>query len=163
AAIMALEGLPLTSSGKVDRQALVSMEPAMIGGGAEYLAPQTVEEELLAGIWAELLGVDRVSVSNNFFLLGGHSLLATQAVSRVRQCLHVELPLRKIFETPTLAELAAVIEFERKGAKELSVPSITSVSRDSKLPLSFAQQRLWFLDRFEPNSPLYNTPSRLRL
>src|SRR5678815_3160839 len=113
--IVKLEQLPLTVSGKVDRQALPA--PERVGAEAEeiYVAPRTPEEELLAGIWAEVLGVERVSLHDNFFERGGHSLLATQVVSRIRSLFRIELPLRAMFDTATLAELAQLIVVERQA------------------------------------------------
>jgi acyl carrier protein len=109
-AFVMLDALPLTPSGKVDRQALPAPEgrPA---GEAEYVAPRTPTEEVLAAIWAEVLKVDRVGVHDNFFALGGHSLMAMRMVARVRELLGIELPLRTVFETPMLAELALTSVF----------------------------------------------------
>jgi amino acid adenylation domain-containing protein len=158
--IVKLEQLPLTANGKIDRQAL----PTPDGSGEEigYVAPRTPEEELLAGIWSEVLGIERVSVHDNFFERGGHSLLATQVTSRIRTVFKLELPLRKLFERPTVAELAEHIE-TMAGTGQESGPAMVRVSREEPLLLSFAQQRLWFLDQFEPESPLYNVPSAIRL
>ena len=127
------------------------------------MAPRTPVEEVLAGIWAELLKLEKVGIHDNFFDLGGHSLLATQAISRIRQVLQVELPLRALFESPTVAELAKRIEEAHGKDQRLSTRPIVPVSRDKDLPLSFSQQRLWFLDQYEPNSSVYNIPSALRL
>jgi acyl carrier protein len=115
----------------------------------------------VAGIWAEVLHRDRISIDDNFFDLGGHSLLATQVISRIRRALHIELPLRVLFEAPTVASLAKRIEMT--GAKNLTPPPIVPVRRDQDLPLSFAQQRLWVLDQMEPANPLYNIPRGLRM
>ncbi|HVS00777.1 MAG TPA: condensation domain-containing protein, partial [Thermoanaerobaculia bacterium] len=117
-------------------------------------------EDLLAGIWSEVLGLDRVGVGEDFFALGGHSLLATQVLSRVRAVLGVELPLRRLFEAPTVAALARVVRQSREGRQ---APPIVPVPRDGELPLSFAQQRLWFLDQLEPGSAAYNIPLAVRL
>ena len=156
AAFVALDAMPLSPSGKVDRRAL----PAPAAGpaaGEPAAAPPTPAEELLAGLWCELLGIDHAGPQDSFFLLGGHSLLAARLVSRVRQAFAVELPLRRLFELPTLAAQAAEIAALRR--RELGLPAAPPVRpRPSGLrpPLSFAQQRLWFLDRLEPGSPLYN-------
>ncbi|MEW5931565.1 MAG: amino acid adenylation domain-containing protein, partial [Gemmatimonadota bacterium] len=161
AAFVVLEALPLTANGKVDRRAL----PAPDRGTAPdaYTAPRTPAEEVLAGIWAEVLGVETVGVEDNFFALGGHSLLATQVISRVRAAFGVEVPLKALFEAPTVAGLAGRIEALR-GDGALLAPPILPVPRDgSPLPLSFAQQRLWVVDRIEPDSAAYNMPSPLRL
>jgi amino acid adenylation domain-containing protein len=158
-----LEALPLTANGKVDRRAL----PAPTGDreelGGEYVAPRTATEEVLAGIWAVVLHTEQVGVHDNFFELGGHSLLATQVMSRVREALGVEVALRQLFEQPTVTGLAAVIDELKLSADGLVAPPMVRVSREETLPLSFAQQRLWFLDQLEPNSSLYNIPAAVRL
>ncbi len=171
-AIVVLEALPLTVNGKVDRRALPAPHAVREAGdeatsGVDLTsAPRTPQEEVLAGIWEEVLRIDRVGREANFFELGGHSLLATQVTSRVRQALGVEIPLRLLFEKPTVAGLAAEIEREvqaRSGAEAPPRPSILPARRDGQLPLSFAQQRLWFLDQLEPGSPAYNMPAAFRL
>ncbi len=158
-AFVALERLPLTPNGKVDRRALPAPEWT---GGAEYAAPRTATEEVLAGIWAETLRLDRVGVEENFFALGGHSLLAMQVVSRVRRALGAELPLRAVFAEPTVAALARRVDgLRRAGAA--AAPGLERVPRGGALPASFAQQRLWLVDRLEPGSPAYNLPFALRM
>ncbi|MHA4999279.1 condensation domain-containing protein, partial [Streptomyces sp. SD18] len=130
------------------------------------VAPSGATEELLAGVWAQLLGVDRVGATDNFFELGGHSLLATRALFRIREALGVELPLAALFDQPTVRDLAAVIEGrlnEGLGGGGAVVAPMTVVSRDEALPLSFAQQRVWFLDRLETGSTEYNLPLPTRL
>ncbi|MBV9773259.1 MAG: AMP-binding protein, partial [Gemmatimonadetes bacterium] len=158
-AFVLLDSLPLTPNGKVDRRALPAPEQ---GSDTEYVAPRTATEEVLAGIWAEVLGVERVGVEENFFELGGHSLLATQVVSRARQAFGVEVPLRALFEAPTVAELSSCVEALR-GSGTVLAPPIERVPRTASLPLSFAQQRLWVVDRLEPGSAAYNMPYALRL
>ncbi|MCP4658927.1 MAG: non-ribosomal peptide synthetase, partial [bacterium] len=127
---------------------------------ADFVDPT---EELVAGIWAEVLHREQVSAGDNFFELGGHSLLATQVASRVRETFGVDLPLRKLFEASTLAELAGMVRSARLEARGPAPPPLVPVARDQELPLSFAQQRLWFLDQFEQASAAYNLPSPLRL
>ncbi|MCP4658066.1 MAG: amino acid adenylation domain-containing protein, partial [bacterium] len=159
-----LDALPLTPNGKVDRTALDRRAlPALDALRADFVAPADPTEELLAGIWAEVLDREQVGAGDNFFELGGHSLLATQVVSRMRETLGVELPLRKLFEASTLAELAGMVQSARQEARGVVLPPLVPVGRDQELPLSFAQQRLWFLDQFEPASAAYNMPSPLRL
>ncbi|HVS00913.1 MAG TPA: amino acid adenylation domain-containing protein, partial [Thermoanaerobaculia bacterium] len=160
-AFVFLEAFPLTPSGKVDRKALPAPEISR-GSDGEYAAPSNPTEELLAGIWAEVLGLDRVGVRDSFFSLGGHSLLATRVVSRIRETFGVEVPLRRLFEAPTVAGLARVVRQE--GATQ--APPILRVPRDTPedgLPLSFAQQRLWVIDQLEPGNPAYNLPYAVRL
>ena len=157
-----LDTLPLTRHGKVDRQALILLQgPPEIGTG--FAAPRTPTEDLLAGIWAEVLGRERVGIHDDFFELGGHSLLATQLISRMRAALGMDVPLRQLFEEPTIARLAAGVEAARPTGPRWPSPPILPVSRDRELPLSFAQQRLWFLDQLEPESPLYNVSLAVRL
>ncbi|WP_063748729.1 non-ribosomal peptide synthetase, partial [Chondromyces apiculatus] len=162
AAFVVLDALPLTPSGKVDRKALPAPD-GRLEDALAFVAPRTPVEEILAGIWALLLGLDRVGVQDNFFELGGHSLLATQVSARLRTVLGVELPLRVLFEAPTVAGLAAQVEAaQRAGAVQEDLP-LVPVPRSAPLPLSFAQERLWFLDRLEPNSPFYNISLIVRL
>ncbi|HSU13784.1 non-ribosomal peptide synthetase, partial [Longimicrobium sp.] len=163
-AFVVLEALPVTPNGKVDRAALPA--PDTPGSrGETYVAPRTPAEERMAGIWAQVLGMERVGGEDNFFDLGGHSLLATQLVSRVREAFRTELPLRAVFEAPTLAELAGRVEaLMAEAAADAAAPPLVPVPRDgSPLPLSFAQQRLWFIEQLEPGSTAYHMPSALRL
>jgi amino acid adenylation domain-containing protein len=158
-----LDSLPLTPNGKVDRRALPAPDEACSQQGADFVAPSTPVEELLSRLWAELLGVESVGMHDDFFLLGGHSLLATRLISRVRESFGVELPVRSLFETPTVRDLAGHVEAAlRDGAGE-QAPPIIRVPRDESLPLSFAQQRLWFLHELEPTSSFYNIPVAVRL
>jgi amino acid adenylation domain-containing protein len=161
AAFVTLDRLPLTPNGKLDRKALPA--PEYVADADRYVAPRTPVEEVLAGIWAEVLRLERVGVEESFFELGGHSLLATRVISRVRQVLGVEVPLRALFEGPTVAELAGRVE-EMRRAELPVVPPVVPVERTRPLPLSFAQERLWFLHQMEPEGARYNMPwpSRLR-
>ena len=161
AAYVWLAELPLTPNGKVDRRALPKPGDSHLPSRS-YVAPRNAEEELLAQIWRELLRVERVGVTDNFFELGGHSLLATQVVSRVRQVFQQEVALRTLFEAPTIEELAARLAGGR-DVKAVTLPRLVRVSRSEPLPVSFAQQRLWFLDQLEPGSAVYNMPVGLRL
>jgi amino acid adenylation domain-containing protein/non-ribosomal peptide synthase protein (TIGR01720 family) len=158
-ALVPLEGLPLTPGGKIDRNALPAPESARPGLAPVYLQPRTPIEEVLAAIWANVLGVSQVGVRDNFFDLGGHSLLATQLASRVRDALGVELPVRSLFENPTIAEVAAILERPNAGAE---LP-IVRVPRTERTRPSFAQQRLWFLDQLEPHNAAYHIPVAVRL
>lgn len=163
AAFMMLDSLPMTPNGKVDRRALPGPDYGRPELEAQYVAPRTPAEELIADLWSQVLNVEKVGAYDSFFDLGGHSLLATQLISRLRDVFQVELPLRTIFETPTVATLAQHIERAKLSDTGVQAPPIKKVSRDKPLPLSFAQQRLWFMDQLEPASPLYNIPDAVRL
>ncbi|MET0398427.1 MAG: amino acid adenylation domain-containing protein [Longimicrobiaceae bacterium] len=156
AAYVALESIPLTPNGKLDRRALPAPDET-----GRYVAPRSAVEEVLAGIWSEVLGTERVGVDASFFELGGDSLLGVRMVSRVRKALGVKLQMKVLFEANTVAALATLVEGLRGGAA--AAPPIEPVPRDRPLPLSFAQQRLWLVDRMEPGSPAYNIPYALRL
>lgn len=161
ATFVMLEALPLTANGKVDRRALP--EPDRRSRAEEYVAPRTATESLMAEIWARVLRVDRIGITDNFFLLGGHSLLATQVISQLRHAFEVEIPLRNIFETPTVAALSASVDQAKATSSTPLVPELRRVSRDSELTLSFAQQRLWFLEQLDPANIAYNIPYAVRL
>ena len=157
-----LPDLPLTGNGKVDRRALLALDVGPEGSEGGYVAPRTPREELLAGLFAGVLGVPRVGAEDHFFELGGHSLLASRLLSRVRQTFEVELPVRSVFEAPTVAALAMTVE----TAKRTSIappPPLVPGPRTGELPLSFAQQRLWFIDQLEPGSSAYNLPVGLKM
>jgi amino acid adenylation domain-containing protein len=162
AQFMALPALPLTPNGKVDRRALPAPGEDMITTGDELFSPRTPMEEILLRCWQEIFKRQKIGVHDNFFALGGHSLLATQLVSRLRVLLQIDLPLRSIFEAPTIGQLATgIARLQQNGGRP--VPSIIPASREQVLPLSFAQQRLWFLDQMEPGSAAYNLPIVLHL
>jgi amino acid adenylation domain-containing protein len=173
AAFVMIDATPLSPNGKVDRRALSEMHGIDWSErqlANEFVSPRTPLEELLADIWTQVLGVHQVGVYDNFFELGGHSLLATQLISRVRETFLVDLPLRNLFESPTIATLADNIAAAQHKASGVIIPPLDSLPRDAQLglpiepvPLSFAQQRLWFLDQLEPNSPFYNLPEAVRL
>ncbi|HEY3582450.1 MAG TPA: amino acid adenylation domain-containing protein, partial [Pyrinomonadaceae bacterium] len=159
-----LTALPQTPNGKLDRKALPEPDQAALVSTAVYEPPRTPTEEVLAAIVAEVLQLPRVGRQDDFFALGGHSLLAMQVVSRIREAFHIELPVRALFETPALAGLSAYLEQAQTTRKPTTQgPPFGVLPRDGVLPLSFAQQRLWFLDQLEPGSPLYNIPAAVRL
>ncbi|WP_223644877.1 non-ribosomal peptide synthetase [Corallococcus sp. EGB] len=160
AAFVSLETLPLTANGKVDRKALPAPDASMLRASNAYEAPSTPLEEKLAALWSEVLRVPTVGRTDNFFELGGHSLLATQLVARVRAAFNVELPLRALFEAPTIAVLAGRLQ---QAATRTRLPPLTRTRTDGPQPLSFAQQRLWFLDQLAPDDASYNLPVALRL
>lgn len=157
-----LETFPLTPNGKVDRKALSQME---LVHGSPNQGPQSFRNpvaEVLASIWADVLGIDAVGPRDNFLELGGHSLLATRVFSRVREAFQVDLPIRALFDAPTLDELTTVVE-QAMLTSDAAAPPIRRIARDGDSPLSFGQERLWLIHQLEPNSSLYNIPLALRL
>ncbi|HLK58120.1 MAG TPA: amino acid adenylation domain-containing protein, partial [Chthonomonadaceae bacterium] len=159
-AFVLLDALPLNTNGKVDRKALPA--PDAESREETYVAPRNPIEEGMAQIWSEVLNLERIGIHANFFELGGHSLLATQVISRIRTTFQTELPVRALFEAPTIAELAERLTLTQ-GEESASTPALVPVSRTGPMPLSFSQQRLWFLDQLEPGSNVYNIPCILRL
>ncbi|WP_122625707.1 non-ribosomal peptide synthetase, partial [Pseudomonas viridiflava] len=157
-AFIELKTLPLTANGKLDRRALPKPERSALFG-VSYEAPEGEFEVALAEIWAEVLHVERVGRHDHFFDLGGHSLLAMRMVSQVRQQLGVELPLGELFALGELAAVAAALS----GVARSELPSILPVKRDQPMPLSFAQQRLWFLAQMDGGNEAYNIPMALSL
>ncbi|MEA2693900.1 MAG: hypothetical protein QOJ16_3287, partial [Acidobacteriota bacterium] len=162
AVFVSLPALPLTANGKVDRQALPAPE-APVGG--QERPPRTPAEEVMAGLWAEVLGIAAGGIAgrDGFFDLGGHSLLATRLVSKVREAFGVEMPLKAVFESPTLAGFTTLAERALAAGLGLEAPAIRPVPRTAPLPLSFSQERLWFLDQLEPGSAAYDIPVALHL
>ena len=158
-----LDELPLTPNGKIDRRALPAPEQTSGTEEQERVEPRTPVEEIVAGICADVLKLERVNINSSFFDLGGHSLLAGQVISRVREIFRTELSLRDLFEVPTVAALAANIEKAQKAGLGLQTPPIRPVSSDQDLPLSFAQQQLWVIDQMESGSVFYNIPVGVHL
>ena len=164
-----METLPLTTNGKVDRKALqvaADSRASKVELTSEFLAPRTPTEQVLADIWGEILQLKDVGVHDHFFELGGHSLLATQLVSRIQSLFRITLPLRQVFERPTIATLAEVITHTQAGEQPQqgrSDAAITRTRRGIPLPLSFAQERMWFLYRLSPEAAAYNIPASVRL
>jgi acyl-CoA synthetase (AMP-forming)/AMP-acid ligase II/acyl carrier protein len=182
--VIIVDAIPQGPTGKSQRIGLAEKLGLRASDGpdvrAAYTAPRTPVEEKLSEIWSEILGIQRVGVDDNFFQLGGDSLLATQVISRVREALQAELSFISFFETPTIASLAAVIdrsEIENAQREKIAqrLPALENISGRSSdesiprrinrvsAPLSFAQERLWFLDQMEPGSPAYNRPANFRL
>ena len=162
-AFVTMEALPLTPNGKLDRRALPAPPQENPDLDQEYLRVRSPIEEVIAGIWAEVLKLENVGSSDDFFDLGGHSLLATQVVSRIRQVFQVELSVRSLFESPTVASLAQRIGEHLREKQGVSTPAMKRIPRDRRLPLSFAQQRLWFLDQLDPNATTYNMSWTVRI
>ncbi|HEX2091631.1 MAG TPA: amino acid adenylation domain-containing protein, partial [Longimicrobiaceae bacterium] len=161
-AFVVLEALPLTPNGKLDRRALPSPE-SLASDEDSRVALRTPTEEVLAGIWSGVLGVEHVASGDDFFDLGGHSLLATRVVSRIRETFGAEVPVRVLFESSTLGALAEQVDAALRDGRGVAVPPLVPVPRGGPLPLSFAQQRLWFIDQLEPGTASYNIPSALRV
>ena len=161
-AFVILEALPLTPSGKVNRRALPA--PDLLSEIADqFVAPRNPIEEKLALIWSQVLRLEKVGIHNNFFELGGHSLIATQVMSRLPEAFGISLPLRSLFESPTIAQLSEVILRELKTGSSLTLPAILPVSTRQDIPLSWAQERLWFLHHLEGESGAYTMPFAMRL
>ncbi len=162
-AFVVLEEFPLTPNGKIDRRALPDPLTHRIDLQRAYQPPRTPTEETLANIFAEILNIEQVGANDHFFELGGHSLLATQLISRIRDALGVELPLKILFEHPVVEELAKAIDRLNTQPSAEELPPITRVERTPPLPLSFAQQRLWFLYQLQPNDASYNIPAAFKV
>jgi amino acid adenylation domain-containing protein len=158
-----LESIPLTPSGKTDRRALPPPTPET-GPQSEdtYVAPQSLTEELLAQIWTTVLDRTRIGINDDFFALGGHSLLATQVASRIRNIFRVDVPLRRVFEAPTVAKLARVIDRLTQAREDQDEPEIRKTEA-ALLPLSYAQQRLWFIEELTPGRTVYHIPVAVRI
>jgi amino acid adenylation domain-containing protein len=156
-AFVTLDAFPLTPNGKVDRKALAAPDARV--EARVFAPPHTPQEQAIAEIWREVLRLDRVGRDDDFFALGGHSILATQVLSRVRRELGVDLPLRTLFEAPTVHALAERLP----GAGAADGPELVRVERGGPVPLSFAQERMWFLERMSPHAGVYNMPEAVAL
>jgi amino acid adenylation domain-containing protein len=162
-AFVVLDAMPLTANGKLDRKALPAPTFDRARDGSAYVPPTTATEHALAQLWSELLKIDPIGIHDDFVELGGHSLLAIRITSRMRDRYDVELPLRAVFEHRTISGLAAAIDRMRKPSRKRSSSKIPPLRRGGELPLSFAQQRMWFLDQLERESPIYNQSAVVRL
>ncbi|MBX8603063.1 non-ribosomal peptide synthetase [Pseudomonas cichorii] len=159
AQLVRLDSMPLSPSGKLDRRAL----PEPVWQSREHVEPETELQKQVASIWREVLGVPRIGLRDDFFALGGHSLLATQIISRVRQACDIELPLRTLFEASELGAFVEQVEaIQASGARNSQQP-IARIDRNQPVPLSYSQQRMWFLWQMEPDSPAYNVGGMARL
>ena len=158
-----LDALPLTPNGKVDRKALPEPEPDRPPDPGREIPPRGPIEEALAGLWAEALGRERVGAHDDFFEAGGHSLLAAHLLARVRDTFGTDLPLKALFDAPTVAGLGRQVEDALRSGAGVASPPLVRVERDGPPPASFAQQRMWFLDQLDPGSPAYNIAAAVRL
>ncbi len=162
--VMLLDALPLTPSGKIDRRALPAPSVSRdVICNVKTVSPRTATEEVLAGIWSNVLGLEQVGIYDNFFVLGGHSLLAMQVISRLRETFKVELPISCLFEYPTIVELDKYILEHRQNPLGLITPALKPMSRDTKLPISLTQLEFWVLAQLNPGIPIYNIPLAYRL
>jgi amino acid adenylation domain-containing protein len=166
-AFVMMASLPLTANGKVDRCALTKSSSAVRfderNHEHDFVAPRNPTEELVAGIWADILGLNQVGVFDNFFESGGHSLKANQIASRLRSAFNIDLPLSTVFEISTVAGLAEAIEIAVREKQGMAAPPIVPTGREIPIPLSFSQQRLWILDQLDPGGTAYNSSFALRL
>ncbi|GAB4197008.1 MAG: hypothetical protein Tsb002_30770 [Wenzhouxiangellaceae bacterium] len=168
AVIQVLAAMPLTVSSKFDRQALAALPLTAPESQPAMAPPRTPEEQILADIWADVLGLESIGIHDNFFQRGGHSLLMTKMLSRVRRTLEVEVPLARVFEAPTIAQFAHEIEQQRRAASAANIPPIERQPRrdgaaEQVFRQSYAQQRLWFLDQLNPGTTAYNNPIAVTL
>jgi len=158
AAFVLLDALPLTPNGKVDRRALPQPDQTHRAQATAFVPPRTPLEELVTDVWRDLLNVEQISVNDNFFALGGHSLLATQMVARLRTLLHTDVTVRTLFDCPTIAQLSANLHRTESPTPALAGPPLSPQKPEGPPPLSFAQQRLWFLEQWEPGGTAYLLP-----
>lgn len=163
AAVSVLEKLPLAPTGKVDRQALASLEEAPTTEVDATSTPRTTAEELLVGIWTRVLKMEKVGIHESFFELGGHSLLAAQVTSQIREVFGIEFPIQELFISPTIKEIAGMLERFRGKEWDIVAPPLVAAERGFPLPLSFAQERLWILDQLNPGSAAYNVQTVVRV
>ena len=155
---------PRSADGQVDRRALLrSLERSQENGDAPFAAPTNEVEQKISAIWCRILRLEKVSIFDNFFRLGGHSLLATQVMVQLQTSFGVEIPVRALFESSTIKDLAQRVEAELKKGISTTAPAITRRERKGPVPLSFAQERLWFLDQLQPGAATYNLPIGVRL
>lgn len=162
AAFIFLDTLPLNPNGKIDRSALPVPDVATLINTVNFVAPRNPTEEILAAIWGQVLGLEKVGIADNFFEIGGNSLLATQVISRLRSALSVEIPLRSLFSNPTIASFADAIA-QLQIADNSHHQPISQISQSEAIPLSFAQQRVWFIEQLEPNNLTYIIPEAVKL
>jgi amino acid adenylation domain-containing protein len=162
-AFVELEQLPRTLNGKIDRKALPALELLQAEREMSDMVPRSPIEEIVAGIWREVLRLPAVGRSGNFFNLGGHSLLVTQVLARVRECLEVELPVRSLFEAPTIEQFSQLVQEHISDGRLSDLTDVVRVSREGELPLSFAQQRMWFFEQLSGGTGAFNIALGVRL
>ena len=158
-----LETMPHLPNGKVDRNVLPALDGAHLEQAKPYAPPRNPSEEIVAGIWAHFLQVEPIGIYDDFHELGGHSLLATQIISRVRRIFQIDLPLRTLFENPTVASLALAVQEASVTVKSDADIPLEPIARHDTMPLSYAQQRIWFLEQLEPGNLFYNIPAAVHL
>ncbi|MTI47956.1 MAG: amino acid adenylation domain-containing protein [Firmicutes bacterium] len=156
-----LDKIPLTLNGKIDKKSLPDPENTYLNSSEEYVAPRNEIEVGVSKIWGELLGIEHIGIDDNLFHMGGHSLIATQLVSRIRQLYQIEFPLNIVFEHPTIRAIANYIE--NCDEDIITIPDIERISRDEELPLSFSQERVWFIEQLNKDVMAYNFQSTLRI
>ncbi|MFF2331569.1 MULTISPECIES: amino acid adenylation domain-containing protein [unclassified Streptomyces] len=161
--VMRIDSLPLTPGRKIDRSRLPRPDDTRANSGTGFVGPRDAVEELVAGVWSELLGVEDVGAFDDFFELGGHSLLVTRAVSRLRDVSGVEVPFGVLFEVSTVAGVAEVVSDLRRGGGGEVLPAVEARTGGAVVPLSFAQQRMWFVHQLIPGNPFYNLPAAYRI
>jgi amino acid adenylation domain-containing protein len=158
-----LDKVPLTLNGKLDRKSLPDLDFTLRQTSSMYVAPQTQLEQELSSIWSDILKIEKIGIHDNFFILGGHSLLATQVISRIRHNYTINISLKALFEHPTISALSKIVDVLREQNALSLIPPITAREKRDFIPLSFAQQRLWFLTKLLPNITLYNIPISFKL
>ncbi|MDJ0658845.1 MAG: amino acid adenylation domain-containing protein [Crocosphaera sp.] len=160
---MILEKLPLTPNGKINKKALPILESELFNQTENFIKPKTETQTIVTSIWSEILKLKRISIKSNFFELGGHSLLATQIISRIREKFNINIPLKSLFESPSIEQLSIKINDLCQGDNIPQIPTINSQKKPELIPLSFAQQRLWFLDKLEGANAVHNLPGVLEI
>jgi amino acid adenylation domain-containing protein/thioester reductase-like protein len=162
-AFVVLDELPLSANGKVDRKLLPAPVDVRPESAGDYVAPRTPTENTIAGIWSDVLQIKNIGVHDNFLELGGHSLLAAQVIARIRQAFQIEIPLASVFQAPTVAELATLVDGRAHTGCGPQTAPLVAVARDRPLPLSFPQEQMWLLAQLDPDNPVYNDIVTIRI
>ena len=158
-----LETLPLTPNGKISRRQLPIPDYSLLQETNEIISPETPMQEMVASVWSTVLKIESISIHSNFFELGGHSLLATKVISKIRDNLKVEIPLKSLFENPTIQTLSQALEAISEQQRSVNLLPIKPSYRPSLIPLSFSQERLWFLEQLEGKNSAYTMTGALQL